>query len=126
GNEISTSRYNLITFVPKNLFEQFTRLANAYFLFQLCLQLIPQVSSLRPATTAFPLVIVLSLTAIKDASDDIARHRSDNQINNRQTSTFVDGQLTTRKWREINAGDIIQLTNDEFVTVSTNIDICYE
>jgi hypothetical protein len=38
GNEISTSKYNLVTFLPKNLFEQFRRLANAYFLFLLCLQ----------------------------------------------------------------------------------------
>ncbi len=38
GNEISTSKYNLITFLPKNLFEQFRRLANAYFLLLLCLQ----------------------------------------------------------------------------------------
>ena len=38
GNEISTSKYSLLTFLPKNLFEQFRRIANAYFLFLLCLQ----------------------------------------------------------------------------------------
>lgn len=38
GNEISTGKYSLITFLPKNLFEQFRRLANAYFLFLLFLQ----------------------------------------------------------------------------------------
>ena len=38
GNEISTAKYSLITFLPKNLFEQFRRLANAYFLFLLFLQ----------------------------------------------------------------------------------------
>lgn len=31
-NEISTSKYNLVTFLPKNLLEQFSRLANLYFL----------------------------------------------------------------------------------------------
>ena len=31
-NKITTSKYNIFTFVPKNLFEQFQRIANAYFL----------------------------------------------------------------------------------------------
>ncbi|CAF1201267.1 unnamed protein product [Adineta ricciae] len=116
GNEISTSKYNLITFLPKNLFEQFRRLANAYFLFLLCLQLIPQISSLAPVTTILPLVFVLALTAIKDASDDIARHRSDSQVNNRETKTVVGNELVTRKWKDIKVGDIVRLENNEFVT----------
>ncbi|CAF0849960.1 unnamed protein product [Rotaria sordida] len=116
GNEISTSKYNLITFLPKNLFEQFRRLANAYFLFLLCLQLIPQISSLAPITTILPLVFVLALTAIKDASDDIARHRSDRQVNNREIKTVVGKEFVTRKWKDINVGDIVQLTNNQFLT----------
>ncbi len=31
-NRISTSKYTKITFFPKNLFEQFSKLSNAYFL----------------------------------------------------------------------------------------------
>lgn len=38
NNAIKTSKYNLLTFLPLNLFEQFRRLANAYFLFLLVLQ----------------------------------------------------------------------------------------
>lgn len=34
-NYICTSKYTLISFLPKNLFEQFHRLANIYFLFQI-------------------------------------------------------------------------------------------
>jgi len=37
-NYITTSKYNVVTFLPKNLFEQFQRIANAYFLFLLVLQ----------------------------------------------------------------------------------------
>src|SRR3989338_700372 len=32
-NKISTTKYNLLTFIPKNLIEQFKRIANLYFLF---------------------------------------------------------------------------------------------
>ncbi|CAF1235259.1 unnamed protein product [Rotaria sordida] len=115
-NRISTSKYNLITFLPKNLFEQFRRLANAYFLFIMCLQFIPQISSLTPGTSIAPLAVVLSLTAIKDAIDDIRRHRSDRQINNRETKTVVGHELVTRKWKEIKVGDIVRLENNESIT----------
>ena len=40
NNYISTSKYNVFTFLPKNLFEQFRRIANAYFLCLLILQVI--------------------------------------------------------------------------------------
>lgn len=37
-NAIKTSKYNFFTFLPLNLFEQFQRIANAYFMFLLVLQ----------------------------------------------------------------------------------------
>uniref|UniRef100_A0A671X7B9 Phospholipid-transporting ATPase n=1 Tax=Sparus aurata TaxID=8175 RepID=A0A671X7B9_SPAAU len=70
-NAIKTSKYNPFTFLPLNLFEQFQRIANAYFLFLLVLQVIPQISSLSWFTTVVPLVLVLTVTALKDATDDI-------------------------------------------------------
>ena len=82
-NSISTSRYNIITFLPKNLFEQFQRVANIYFTILLILQLIPQISSLTPITTIIPLLFVLGITLAKDGVDDIFRHISDYKINNR-------------------------------------------
>lgn len=38
SNCIMTSKYNIITFLPVNLFEQFQEVANTYFLFLLILQ----------------------------------------------------------------------------------------
>ena len=71
NNNIKTSKYSLLTFLPLNLFEQFQRLANFYFACLLILQLIDVISSLTPVTTAVPLVGVLTLIAIKDGYDDI-------------------------------------------------------
>jgi hypothetical protein len=70
SNYIKTSKYSVLTFLPLNLFEQFQRLANFYFLCLLVLQVIPAISSLTPITTAVPLIGVLALTAVKDAYDD--------------------------------------------------------
>uniref|UniRef100_A0A8C0FMV4 Phospholipid-transporting ATPase n=1 Tax=Bubo bubo TaxID=30461 RepID=A0A8C0FMV4_BUBBB len=73
NNSIKTSKYNFFTFLPLNLFEQFQRIANAYFLFLLILQLIPQISSLAWFTTVVPLVLVLAVSGVKDAIDDFVR-----------------------------------------------------
>ncbi|XP_030598840.1 probable phospholipid-transporting ATPase IM isoform X3 [Archocentrus centrarchus] len=116
NNTIKTSKYNVITFLPLNLFEQFRRLANAYFLFLLILQLIPQISSLAWFTTAVPLALVLSMTGVKDASDDINRHKCDKQVNNRRVDVLIDGQLKNEKWMNVQVGDIVKLENNEFVT----------
>ncbi|XP_028319457.1 phospholipid-transporting ATPase ID [Gouania willdenowi] len=116
NNAIKTSKYNIFTFLPLNLFEQFRRLANAYFLFLFCLQLIPQISSLSWFTTMVPLILVLAITAVKDASDDINRHNSDKQVNNRKVEVLLDGELRNEKWMTVQVGDIIKLENNQFVT----------
>uniref|UniRef100_A0A672JE94 Phospholipid-transporting ATPase n=1 Tax=Salarias fasciatus TaxID=181472 RepID=A0A672JE94_SALFA len=115
-NAIKTSKYNLLTFLPLNLFEQFQRIANAYFLVLLVLQLIPQISSLSWFTTVVPLVLVLLFTAAKDASDDLNRHRSDNRVNNRRVQVLIDRKLRSEKWMDVQVGDIIKLENNQFVT----------
>ncbi|XP_051786040.1 LOW QUALITY PROTEIN: phospholipid-transporting ATPase ID-like [Erpetoichthys calabaricus] len=115
-NAIKTSKYNIITFLPLNLFEQFQRIANAYFLFLLILQLIPEISSLAWYTTVGPLVLVLSVTAAKDAIDDINRSKTDKQVNNRKVKVLVNGKLESEKWMNVQVGDIIKLENNQFVT----------
>ncbi|XP_048187660.1 probable phospholipid-transporting ATPase IM [Perognathus longimembris pacificus] len=114
-NRIHTSKYNILTFLPVNLFEQFQRVANAYFLFLLILQLIPEISSLTWFTTIVPLILVITMTAVKDAMDDYFRHKSDNQVNNRQSEVLLDGRLQKEKWMNVKVGDIMKLENNQFV-----------
>ncbi|XP_067888832.1 probable phospholipid-transporting ATPase IM [Heterodontus francisci] len=116
NNRIKTSKYNAFTFLPVNLFEQFQRIANAYFLFLLILQLIPQVSSLSWYTTVVPLMLVLIITAVKDAIDDYNRYKSDNQVNNREVMILIHGKLQREKWMHVQVGDIIKMENNHFVT----------
>ncbi|NXP37376.1 AT8B2 ATPase, partial [Leiothrix lutea] len=115
SNCIKTSKYNIVTFLPVNLFEQFQEVANTYFLFLLILQLIPQISSLSWFTTIVPLVLVLTITAVKDATDDYFRHKSDNQVNSRQSQVLIGGVLRQEQWMNVRVGDIIKLENNQFV-----------
>ncbi|XP_078406485.1 putative phospholipid-transporting ATPase IM [Cetorhinus maximus] len=116
NNRIKTSKYNVFTFLPINLFEQFQRIANAYFLFLLILQLIPQVSSLSWYTTVGPLMLVLIITAVKDAIDDYHRYKNDNHVNNREVMILIDRKFRREKWMNVQVGDIIKMENNHFVT----------
>ncbi|MFT7815387.1 phospholipid-transporting ATPase IC isoform X1 [Arapaima gigas] len=115
GNSIKMYKYNAITFLPFNLFEQFKRAANLYFLALLILQIIPQISTLPWYTTLVPLVLVLGITAIKDLVDDLARHRMDKEINNRKCDVLLNGRFQEAKWMDIHVGDVVRLKKNDFI-----------
>ncbi|XP_054035263.1 phospholipid-transporting ATPase IC [Dryobates pubescens] len=115
GNAIKTYKYNPITFLPLNLFEQFKRAANFYFLVLLILQSIPQISTLAWYTTLVPLLLVLGITAVKDLVDDIARHRMDREVNNRRCEVIRDGRFRATKWKDVQVGDVIRLRKNTSV-----------
>lgn len=115
SNAIKTYKYNGFTFLPMNLFEQFKRAANFYFLILLILQAIPQISTLAWYTTLVPLLLVLGITAIKDLVDDVARHKMDKEINNRTCEVIKDGRFKIIKWKDIQVGDVIRLKKNDFI-----------
>ncbi|CAI2164735.1 15565_t:CDS:2 [Funneliformis geosporum] len=80
-NKIVTSKYTMWTFLPKNLFEQFRRAANLYFLFMAILGMIPIISVNNPILTLLPLSTVVFFTGLKDAIEDRNRHQIDKQFN---------------------------------------------
>ncbi len=84
-NKIRTTKYTWLTFIPKNLFEQFSKMANVYFLFIMVLQIVPPISITggQPAIL-LPLMFVVAVSAIKDLFEDIKRHRADAQENHRK------------------------------------------
>ena len=88
SNAISTTKYTILTFLPKNLFEQFHRYANIYFLVIVILSLIPAVEVFAKEVAPIPLLFVLSVTAVKDIFEDYSRYRSDKTVNNRPCSVY--------------------------------------
>lgn len=67
NNSVKTAKYNLFTFIPKNLFEQFRGLANVYFLGTVLIQAVPGIKTIPIEIAMIPLVFILVLTALKDA-----------------------------------------------------------
>jgi hypothetical protein len=55
-NRIKTTRYNIITFLPKNLFEQFHRIANIYFAILIGLNWIPIINAVSKNVNTILLV----------------------------------------------------------------------
>ncbi|KAG9458518.1 hypothetical protein H6P81_003026 [Aristolochia fimbriata] len=113
GNSIRTGKYTVLTFLPRNLFEQFHRIAYVYFLIIAILNQLPQLAVFGRAASILPLAFVLAVTAIKDAYEDWRRHKSDRIENNRQASVLVDGELQFKKWKEIRVGEIIKVNANE-------------
>lgn len=81
-NTICTSKYTRWTFLPKNLIEQFSKMANVYFIFISFMQMIPIISITNgfPAQI-FPLGVVIFISMLKDMFEDYKRHKSDHQEN---------------------------------------------
>ncbi|KAK6266438.1 hypothetical protein QUC31_017275 [Theobroma cacao] len=115
GNEIRTSKYTLITFLPKNLFIQFHRVAYLYFLAIAALNQLPPLAVFGRTVSLFPLLFVLCVTAIKDGYEDWRRHRSDRNENNREALVLQLGGFRLKKWKKIRAGEVVKIHADETI-----------
>ncbi|XP_021100653.1 phospholipid-transporting ATPase IK isoform X2 [Heterocephalus glaber] len=114
-NGIHTAKYNFFSFLPWNLYEQFHRVSNLYFLFIIILQSIPEISTLPWVTLFIPLLCLLLIRGARDLVDDIGRHRSDRAINNRPCQMLIGKSFKWRKWKDLCVGDVVCLTKDSIV-----------
>jgi phospholipid-transporting ATPase len=115
GNRVHTSKYSLLTFLPRNLFEQFHRFAYIYFLVIVILNQIPALAVFGRTASLFPLVFVLVLTAIKDGYEDWGRHRSDREENMRTSLVLQEGHYKPKKWDQIQVGEMVKLLSNQIV-----------
>ncbi|CAG5135254.1 unnamed protein product, partial [Candidula unifasciata] len=113
-NTVVSSKYTLLTFLPKNLFEQFRRIANFYFLSVACIQFIID-TPVTPLTSTLPLIFVISVTAVKQGYEDWLRHQADNDVNTRRAVIIRNGKQVIARAMDIKVGDIVKVQrNEEF------------
>jgi phospholipid-transporting ATPase len=56
-----------------------------------------------------PLAVILMITAIKDFVEDLKRHKSDKEENNRKAFVIRNGNLVETIWSDIMVGEIIKV-----------------
>ncbi|KAI9927666.1 hypothetical protein ASPWEDRAFT_176148 [Aspergillus wentii DTO 134E9] len=112
-NHVSTAKYNIITFIPKFLFEQFSKYANLFFLFTAVLQQIPNVSPTNRYTTIAPLLIVLLVSALKELVEDYKRRSSDKSLNYSKTQVLKGSAFQETKWVDVSVGDIVRVESEQ-------------
>ncbi|CAN9106576.1 unnamed protein product [Alternaria alternata] len=112
-NHISTSKYNIATFLPKFLYEQFSKYANLFFLFTAILQQIPGISPTSRYTTIVPLGIVLLVSAVKEYIEDYRRKQSDSDLNNSKAQVLKGSTFADTKWVNVAVGDIVRVESEQ-------------
>ncbi|KAL8742604.1 MAG: hypothetical protein Q9184_008227, partial [Pyrenodesmia sp. 2 TL-2023] len=112
-NHVSTAKYNAATFLPKFLFEQFSKYANLFFLFTAVLQQIPNISPTNRYTTIVPLVIVLLVSAGKELIEDFKRKNSDKSLNYSKAKVLKGSSFEDTKWINIAVGDIVRVESED-------------
>ncbi|XP_055499958.1 phospholipid-transporting ATPase IG isoform X3 [Leucoraja erinacea] len=111
-NRIISSKYTYWNFIPKNLFEQFRRIANFYFLIIFLVQVIVDTPT-SPVTSGLPLFFVIIVTAIKQGYEDWLRHKADNSVNKSPVYIVNSGRIVEKQSEKIQVGDIVCVKEDE-------------
>ncbi|TKR68028.1 hypothetical protein L596_024078 [Steinernema carpocapsae] len=112
-NEISTSKYSVLSFFPRFLLEQFRRYNNIFFLIIALLQQIPNVSPTGRYTTAVPFLIILAISALKEIFEDVKRRRMDHTVNNYATQVLKNNQWEEAKWKKVAVGEIVKVEDGQ-------------
>ncbi|EAS00453.2 phospholipid-translocating P-type ATPase, flippase family protein (macronuclear) [Tetrahymena thermophila SB210] len=116
NNRIQTSKYNYLTFIPKNLLVQFSKLANIYFIIIGICQIIPQITTTDGKPLVYtPLGIIIFISMVKDFIEDRKRRKQDEYENKSLTNRFnaSSGEFEKVAWEELTIGDIIKVDLNE-------------
>ncbi|ODV59583.1 aminophospholipid-translocating P4-type ATPase DNF3, partial [Ascoidea rubescens DSM 1968] len=106
NNLIKSSRYNLYNFLPKQLYFQFSKIANIYFFSIAIMQMIPTWSTTGNYTTIIPLSIFMLISISREGYDDLRRHSQDKEENNK-FSTILTLQNPAHKFKNKNHKNIL-------------------
>ncbi|EJW01263.1 HAD ATPase, P-type, family IC [Edhazardia aedis USNM 41457] len=110
-NKIRTTKYTAISFVPLNLYHQFTKVNNIFFLITLIMLCIPSVSPFTPFSYLIAFSIIMMVSMIKDATEDLRRRNIDKQINER-ICLKINGNYFANEGNSVNRLEKVDLIAD--------------
>ncbi|XP_021097804.1 probable phospholipid-transporting ATPase IIB isoform X6 [Heterocephalus glaber] len=106
-NSIKNQKYNIFTFIPGVLYEQFKFFLNLYFLVVSCSQFVPALKIGYLYTYWAPLGFVLAVTITREAIDEFRRFQRDKEVNSQLYSKLtVRGKMQVKS-SDIQVGDLI-------------------
>ncbi|GAB5569093.1 probable phospholipid-transporting ATPase IIA isoform X1 [Prionailurus iriomotensis] len=117
-NVINNQKYNVFTFLPGVLFNQFKYFFNLYFLLLACSQFVPEMRLGALYTYWVPLGFVLAVTVIREAVEEIRCYVRDREVNCQIFSRLTardDGGTVKVKSSNIQVGDLIIVEKNQRV-----------
>uniref|UniRef100_A0A8C0V6W6 Phospholipid-transporting ATPase n=1 Tax=Cyanistes caeruleus TaxID=156563 RepID=A0A8C0V6W6_CYACU len=106
-NAIKNQKYNIFTFIPGVLYEQFKFFLNLYFLVVSCSQFVPALKIGYLYTYWAPLGFVLTVTVVREAVDEFRRYKRDKEMNSQLYSKLTVRGKVQVKSSDIQVGDLI-------------------
>ncbi|XP_063555393.1 probable phospholipid-transporting ATPase IIB isoform X6 [Gorilla gorilla gorilla] len=113
-NSIKNQKYNVFTFIPGVLYEQFKFFLNLYFLVISCSQFVPALKIGYLYTYWAPLGFVLAVTMTREAIDEFRRFQRDKEVNSQLYSKLTVRGKVQVKSSDIQVGDLIIVEKDLF------------
>ena len=119
SNVVITARYNFLTFLPINLFEQvrvkepcarasssdifvqFQRFANFFYLIISGITFDLSIWPSGPTANIIPLTFVLFVSAVKEAVEDYNRHQADSKMNSTAVKILSGDSWTDSTWAQV-------------------------
>ena len=116
SNTVITYRYTMLTFLPLNLIEQFSNLANLFFFFIGLLQLIPGITTTGGTPTMYlTLGFIVTVSGVRAAAEDRTRHISDAARNGYEYTALQNGRFRPIRSGDIQVGQILKIMKDEMI-----------
>lgn len=108
-NLIKNQKYNIITFIPIVLYNQFKFFFNLFFLLTALSQLYPPFQTGYLVSYVGPLSLVLVLTMLKEAYDDFERYKRDKEANSTKYFKLTGNRREQVPSSKLKVGDIIEV-----------------
>ena len=121
SNKEENNKFNVITFFPITLFNQFRQFGNFFYLLMSISQFFPELAVGFLFTYISPLAFVIAVSMGKELYDDINRRIQDKKTNSAKITVIVPSadkssiQLTQKDASQLQIGDIIELKKDSRV-----------
>ena len=119
SNKVENHKYNLLSFIPVVIFNQFKQFGNFFYLIMTITQFFPALTVGFLFSYLSPLVIVVGASMLKELYDDINRRYQDRITNNEKYKIYKKNTLENGDAEEIEVTSA-ELKIGDFIIINEN------